>query len=70
MSEKNKNEIEFLRKDSIEKIEYHTKYIMDLATLIEEEGSLHKFANIYASCNQILQVHLKYLKHDNCQHCN
>lgn len=48
--------------DAIEKIEYHTKHIMDLATLIEEEGSLHKFANLYASCNQIINVELKDLK--------
>jgi len=64
-SEKNKNEIEFLRKDAVRKIE---NLIKDLKTkLVEIETDLKvfglpKFNSIYNSCEQILQIHLKKLR--------
>lgn len=70
-NEKNKNEIEFLKKDSIRKIQEHLKNIklnIDTIRLDLADNSTPtipvRLNWINHACNQILNVELNYLKHD------
>jgi len=61
-NEKNKNEIEFLKADSINKLKNHLKNIQKVANDIESNFADDRFKHIHSSINQILNIHIRYLK--------